>query len=264
MAAINKHGERYQRPDNPRIGTDAFWIFGRHSSLAAAANPHRHVRQLLALSNHAHALADAAERAGRARPDVEVVSRHDFSQVLPPGTTHQGLAVLASPLRPDALEDILDRHTTQSEQLLIVLDQVSDPRNVGAVLRSAAAFGVAAVVLQDRHAPHESGVLAKAASGALETVPLVRVTNIARALRLMREHAFTCVGLDHAARQSVNDAQLPDRMSFVIGAEGTGLRRLVRDTCDMLACIPIAPEVDSLNLSVAASLAMFIYRQGRG
>lgn len=264
MAVITKNRAPNSRSGPPRLDAEALWIFGRHASLAAAANPQRHVRRLLALSNHAHALTDAAERAGRARPAVEVVGRHDFNHLLPPGATHQGLAVQASPLSSDSLEDVLDKHDAQSEQLLVVLDQVSDPRNVGAVLRSAAAFGAVAVVLQDRHGPHESGVLAKAASGALETVPLVRVTNIARALRSMRERAFTCVGLDHTARQSVNNAQLPDRVSLVIGAEGTGLRRLVRDTCDTLACIPIAPEVDSLNLSVAASLAMFIYRQGRG
>lgn len=177
---------------------------------------------------------------------------------------HQGLAVAVAPLPALALDDVLAQHAPPAEALVVVLDQASDPRNVGAVLRSAAAFAAAAVVVQDRHAPIESGVLAKAASGALETVPMVRVVNIARALRALAAADFLCLGLDSAAERPITARTLPKRIALVIGAEGAGLRRLTKECCERLACIPIAPAVESLNVSVAAAIALFAVRSQEG
>lgn len=179
---------------------------------------------------------------------------------MPEGAVHQGFAVAVTPLPALALDDLLAQHPPAADALVVVLDQATDPRNVGAVLRSAAAFAAAAVVVQDRHAPDESGVLAKAASGALETVPMVRVVNIARALRTLAEAGFFCVGLDSGAEQPITSLAFPKRVALVIGAEGAGLRRLTRECCEWLARIPIAPAVESLNVSVAAAIALFAVR----
>jgi 23S rRNA (guanosine2251-2'-O)-methyltransferase len=241
----------------PAPGT---WIFGRHAALAAAANPSRRVLRMLAQADGAPLLAAAAGRSGVPRPAIEIVDRPVLSAFLPEGAVHQGFAVAVTPLPVPALDDLLAQHAPPTEALVVVLDQASDPRNVGAVLRSAAAFAAAAVVVQDRHAPVESGALAKAASGALEAVPMVRVVNIARALRALAEAGFLCLGLDSAAEQPITGQALPKRIALVIGAEGAGLRRLTKECCERLARIPIAPAVESLNVSVAAAIALFAVR----
>lgn len=236
------------------------WIYGRHAALAAAANPSRRVLRMLALAESAPVLAKAANRSGAPRPAVEIVDRAVLSAALPEGAVHQGFAIAVTPLPVPALDDLLAPLPATADALVVVLDQASDPRNVGAVLRSAAAFSAAAVVVQDRHAPVESGALAKAASGALETVPVVRVVNISRALRALTEAGFLCLGLDSAAEQPITGQALPNRIALVIGAEGAGLRRLTRECCERLARIPIAPGVESLNVSVAAAIALFAVR----
>ena len=215
---------------------------------------------MLAQAESGPLLAAAAGRSGAPRPTVEIVDRPVLSAVLPEGAVHQGFAVAVTPLPALALDDLLAQHPPAADALVVVLDQATDPRNVGAVLRSAAAFAAAAVVVQDRHAPDESGVLAKAASGALETVPMVRVVNIARALRALAEAGFLCVGLDSAAEQPITGLAFPKRVALVIGAEGAGLRRLSRECCERLTRIPIAPAVESLNVSVAAAIALFAVR----
>ena len=236
------------------------WIYGRHAALAAAANPSRRVLRMLAQAESAPLLTAAAGRSGRPRPAIEIVDRPVLAAVLPDGAVHQGFAVAVTPLPVPALDDLLEQCPPPDEALVVVLDQASDPRNVGAVLRSAAAFSAAAVVVQDRHAPVESGALAKAASGALETVPMVRVVNIARALRALAEAGFLCLGLDSSAEQPITAQALPKRIALVIGAEGAGLRRLTTECCERLARIPIAPAVESLNVSVAAAIALFAVR----
>lgn len=235
-------------------GAGGLWIYGRHAACAAAANPKRRCRRLLALADAAAALTDAAAAAGVARPTVEVVDRHTLQALGGADAVHQGMVVQAEPLPPTALDDVL---APGGDAPLLVLDQVTDPRNVGAALRASAAFGASAVIVQDRHAPHETGVLAKAASGALETVPLVRVVNVARALRDARDAGRFVAGLDGNAPLALPDADLSGRMVLVLGSEGAGLRRLVRETCDVLVRIPIDAHVDSLNVATAAAVALY-------
>lgn len=248
---------RERRPDG------AYWLYGLHSGLAAAANPRRRVLRLAAVGSEAARLTAAAERSGVARPTVELIDRPGLTALLPAGAVHQGVAVRAAPLPAGDLDALLAALPTAPETLIVVVDQASDPRNVGAVLRSAAGFGAAAVVVQDRHAAPETAVLAKAASGALETVPMLREVNLARTLRRLRAEGCFCLGLDGAAADTLAEASLPGRCALVVGAEGSGLRRLVRETCDATARIPLAPAVDSLNLSVAAAIAMYAWRRAR-
>lgn len=250
-------GPRPAACPRPAEGRGALWLYGLHAVLAAAANPARRVRRLLAQPSTAPRLAAAAAVAGAARPPVETVDRQALDALLPPGARHQGIAVLAEPLPPTPLPELLDVVGEIPRASVVVLDQATDPRNVGAVLRSAAAFGVRAVVVQDRHAPPPSGALAKAACGALETVPLVRVTNLARALAALKERGFWCVGLDAAAGTPLAAAHLGGRVAVVLGGEGSGLRRLTRERCDQLARIPITAGMESLNLSAAAAIALY-------
>jgi 23S rRNA (guanosine2251-2'-O)-methyltransferase len=201
------------------------------------------------------ARAEAARPPGA--PSIEGLERRELEKLLPNGAVHQGIAILAPPLEQPELDDVLRGLAGKPSALIVVLDQATDPRNVGAVLRSAAAFAADAVVLQERHAPEATAALAKAASGALELVPLARVINLTRALEDLKREGFWCIGLDGQASQAIAEIDLSGRVVLVLGSEGGGLRRLVREGCDLLARVPIAPGVESLNLSAAASVALY-------
>jgi 23S rRNA (guanosine2251-2'-O)-methyltransferase len=233
------------------------WLYGIHTVLAAVANPQRHCRRLLAIDQMFDHLARAATAAPAARPEVERCDRGALAALLPPGAVHQGLAALVEPLPEVSLDALLAGLDGAVAARLVVLDQATDPRNVGAVIRSSAAFAAAGVVVQDRHAPKVTGALAKAAAGGLETMSLVRVVNVARALRRLQGDGFWCVGLDAGAEETIAAALSRGRVALVLGAEGHGLRRLTRETCDGLARIPIAPASGSLNLSAAAAIALY-------
>lgn len=236
----------------------AFWIYGVHAVEAALANPRRACHRLLVANGAGGDVAAAIARARAevsGRPTPESVDRVEIERLLTPGAVHQGVALLARPLPPPSLQDVLGN--AAADATVVVLDQATDPRNVGAVLRSAAAFGAIAVVAQDRNAPPLTGALVKAASGAVETVPLVRVVNLARALWALKDAGFWCAGLDPAAERTLAEAALEGRVVLVLGAEGRGMRRLTRDTCDELLRVPIMPGADSLNLSNAAAIALY-------
>jgi 23S rRNA (guanosine2251-2'-O)-methyltransferase len=234
--------------------------------LAAVANPARRIRRLVAAEGARKRLQAAAAAAPAARPAVEATERRALEALLPPGAVHQGMAALAAPLPELSLQDLLDRLKDDGRCVrLVVLDQATDPRNVGAVIRSVAAFRAAAVLTQDRHAPSATGALAKAAAGGLERVPLVGVVNLARALRTLRDAGFCCIGLDAEAGLTLAALPRAERTALVLGSEGRGLRRLVRDSCDLLARIPIAAGSESLNLSAAAAIGLYeLARDGGG
>jgi 23S rRNA (guanosine2251-2'-O)-methyltransferase len=244
-------------PPEAKVLQQSVWLYGRHPVLAAVRNPRRRLERLVATGESAAVLERAATGAPVSRPKVETVDRRDLAALLARDAVHQGFAALARPLPACELQTLLASAAETPRAVVVVLDQVTDPRNVGAVLRSAEAFGATAVLIQDRHAPGETPVLAKAASGALESVPLIRVTNIARTLRLLQDADFRCIGLAGDAPLSLSAAPLEGRLALVLGAEGSGMRRLVRETCDVIARIPMAPSVDSLNLSAAAAIALY-------
>jgi len=211
----------------------------------------------MAAAGAAERLSEMATALDTSTPRVEVVDRGDLDAVLTPGAVHQGVAVQADPLPTRDFKTLVQDLSEIPDSRVVVLDQATDPRNIGAVLRSAAAFGARAVIMQDRHAPEATAALAKAASGALETVPLVRVVNIARALRALKEVDFWLIGLDGGGDTPLAGASPGGRVTLVLGAEGGGLRRLTREACDALVRIPIGPAVESLNLSTAAAIALY-------
>jgi 23S rRNA (guanosine2251-2'-O)-methyltransferase len=183
---------------------------------------------------------------------VERADRGRLDHLLGRDVVHQGAALLADPLAPPSLQSVLEK-----PGVIVVLDQVTDPRNVGAIMRSAAAFGAAAVITQDRNAPEETGGLAKAASGALETMPLLRAVNITRTLIALKAANVWCVGLDAAGPPLSGPAFAGRRVALVLGAEGEGLRRLTKETCDEIAGLTIKGAVESLNVSAAAAIALY-------
>ena len=187
-----------------------------------------------------------------------MLDRGGLAALLPEGAVHQGLALAVEPLAEPDLEDVLRRAATSSvRSVIVLLDQVSDPHNVGAVLRSASAFGALAVVLPRHGAPPVGGTLAKAASGALESVPLVHVVNLARALDRLKDAAFWICGLDETTSETLASLDLGKRVALVLGSEGGGMRRLVRERCDHLARLPTRTEQSTINVSNAAAVALY-------
>jgi len=232
-------------------GSGQNWLYGNHPVRAALANPHRQLRRLLGTVDALRELGPLPQGLG-----AETVDRQRLDQMLPAGAVHQGLALLAGPL-PDL--DITEACSVVKGErnLVVVLDQVTDPHNVGAILRSAAAFGARAVVMTDRHAPPDSPVLAKSASGALEVIPLVRVTNLARAMEHLAQLGYWRVGLDGDGARTLAAARPSGPIALVLGAEGEGMRRLTREACDEIVRLPISGAVESLNVSNAAAIALY-------
>ncbi len=251
-----------EAPPPPRpgagAGSGAFWLYGEHAVAAAIRNPRRKTRRLLVTEDAEKSLRAALNRPWRLPP--ERIERQRFGTFLTEDALHQGVALLVEPLESVALEDAI----AASDGPVLLLDQVTDPRNVGAILRSAAAFGAACVVLQDRHAPPETGAVARAASGALDIVPVVREVNLSRAIASLQKSGFWVMGLTGDASRTLAEARPKDRrIALVLGAEDTGLRRLQRETCDELVRLPITPAMESLNVAAAAAVALYeLIREG--
>jgi 23S rRNA (guanosine2251-2'-O)-methyltransferase len=236
------------------------WLYGRHAVTAALANPERRVRRLVGLPESASELSEMATQAAATVPPgaPEILGRAQFAALLPADAVHQGMALAAEPLPARDIDDVLDGVAdAPPPHIVVLLDQVSDPHNVGAILRSAAAFAARAVVITEHGAPPVTGALAKAASGALEVVPLIRVTNLARTLDRLKDARFWCLGLDEVAEKTIAEIDAGDRVALVLGAEGVGLRRLTRERCDFTARLPTRGELRSLNVSNAAAIALY-------
>jgi 23S rRNA (guanosine2251-2'-O)-methyltransferase len=228
---------------------DTVILYGWHTVTAALANPGRRIRKLLLTENAARRLT---EENIDTRIPPEIVRPTLIDQRLGPDAVHQGMLAEADPL------DSPDIDTLPQDGIVLVLDQITDPHNVGAIMRSAAAFAVKAIVTTARHSPEATGVLAKSASGALELVPLVMVQNLARALTEMNERGFMTVGLDSAGDQNLAAVELRQPLALVLGAEGKGLRQLTRETCSVVARLDMPGEIKSLNVSNAAVLALYV------
>jgi 23S rRNA (guanosine2251-2'-O)-methyltransferase len=236
------------------------WLFGLHAVEAALGNPQRRLLRLVVTRNAAERLAPAIAAAGIA---PEIADARAFPAPLDAGSVHQGAALEAAPLDPGGIEGLAE---AGADDLVLLLDRVSDPHNVGAVLRSAAVFGARAVIAPERHSAPESGALAKAASGALERVPYLRVGNLAAAMRGLRDGGWAFVGLDGGAPMGLGEALAAWRgqpLGLVLGSEGEGLRLLTRELCDALARIPAAGPLASLNVSNAAAVALYAARSAR-
>jgi 23S rRNA (guanosine2251-2'-O)-methyltransferase len=254
-------GGRPQQPQQHQPSGRSMWLYGIHPVLAALANPRRRAVRILMTSDAESTIGARLEVLAQSHPaglpQPEILARDTIERVLPRGAVHQGVAAQVQGLDDTDIEDICRATEGQDAARVVILDQVTDPHNVGAVIRSAAAFGAAAVILPERNSPGDGGVLAKAASGALERVPLVRVVNLARALDRLKQAGFWCVGLDADASTPINEADLTGKVALVLGAEGEGLRRLTREHCDLMVRIPISKGLESLNVSNAAAITLY-------
>lgn len=243
-----------RRAEPQRQAASGEWLWGWHAVTAALENPAREVGgRLFATPERARALTE------RVRPplDLRVLPSPAIAELLPAGAVHQGVALDAPPLDATALADLASPATG----VLIMLDQITDPQNVGAIFRSAAAFGARGVILQERHAPRLTGALAKAAAGAVDKVPHARETNLSRALERLEQFGWRAVGLDGAAPDALAEVLDGGPTVIVLGSEGEGLRRLVGEHCDALARIPMEDGFDSLNVAAAAAVALYEARR---
>src|SRR5260370_30087033 len=238
-------------------GDGAVILYGWHTVKAALENPARRIRRLYAPENAARRLAEDGVPLDSA---PELVRPDAIARRLGPDAVHNGLLAEADPLPAPELEELEAKGIVQGivQGIVLVLDQITDPHNVGAILRTAAGFAVAAVVTTARHSPEATGVLAKSASGALEYVPVVTVQNLARALERLRERGYLLVGLDSSGDGDLGNATLRSPLALVLGAEGKGLRQLTRATCDHVARLDLPGRIKSLNVSNAAALALYI------
>jgi len=240
-----------------RASQGAVRLWGRHAVEAALMNPLRNHRKLWATREGIESLD------GELPPDfpLEYAGPEDLARLVARDAPHQGLVLECEPLHDLHLEDVLDADPARP---IVVLDQVTDPHNVGAIMRSAAAFNAAAIVTQDRHAPPEGGVLAKSASGALEKVPWVRVVNLARALEAMAEAGYWRIGLAGEAEDEFAASLPTGPVAIVLGAEGEGMRHNIGAHCDNLARLPISNAMESLNVSNAAAIALYAVATRQG
>jgi 23S rRNA (guanosine2251-2'-O)-methyltransferase len=242
MSRRKKSHQSHGTANRPRL-------WGKHAVAAALDNPERKVLKAWATREAAGFMQFPQE------VPVTLADVADLGRLVPHDAPHQGVVVEVEPLEDAWLDDILNG--SDERAVLLVLDQVTDPHNVGAILRSAAAFGAIGIVTQDRHSPPESGALAKAASGALERVPWARVVNLARALEEIGEAGFWRIGLAGDSETDLKDALGPPKVALVLGAEGPGLRPNTREHCDALARLPISDAIESLNVSNAAAVALY-------
>lgn len=249
--------ERFQRARRESLqpSEDVAVLFGWHTVTAALHNPARRLRKLLATENAARRLA---EEKVPVSPGPEIVRPDAIAARLPPDAVHQGIYAETDPLPSPPIEELA------TDGVVLVLDQITDPHNVGAIFRSAAAFAATAIVTTSRHSPEATGVLAKSASGALEHVPLVTVQNLARALAALKARGFLVIGLDSSGANDLAALALRRPLALVLGAEGKGLRQLTKETCDHVARLNLPGAIQSLNVSNAAAVALYIARSHAG
>lgn len=243
------------RHTTPKQLSKDILIYGRHPVALALQNKHRQVCDLYCLKGS----ADSLNLPNGLIP--RIVSKEYLDALVGKDAVHQGLVARCRPLPAVSLDDLIRTLQPRETAVILILDQVTDPHNIGAILRSAVAFDAAAVIIPEAGAPDETGTLAKSASGALELIPLVRVPNLSRAMAKLKENGFWCIGMDGYADTCIGDQKLPAKSAFVMGSEGSGMRRLTQESCDYTTKLPINPAIESLNVSNAAALTLYEFRR---
>ncbi len=245
--------DRQRESKSARLKAD---LFGMHAVREAWTNPKRYVHALFVTES---TLKDFEQhlKTNVKRPDPTIVTKDELDKAFPAGTVHQGIALSCQALAEMSVIDIVIKAEEKKKSVIVILDQVTDPHNIGAIMRSACAFGADGIVMQNRHAPEMAGILAKTACGALEHIPVAYETNLSRAIEKLQEHHYTVIGMDEHAEKTFGDLYKYDRTVIVLGAEGPGMRRLIRDHCDVLVKLPTNPPIASLNVSNAAAVALY-------
>jgi 23S rRNA (guanosine2251-2'-O)-methyltransferase len=239
-------------------------IYGFHAVREAWLNPQRHIDALFVTAPSRggfEATMQEAKKKGLKRPSPTEIDKQKFDRMLPQGAVHQGLALACAPLEDLDERDLMIKLGDKPEAVIAILDQVTDPHNVGAILRSASAFGLDGVIMQKKHAPALEGVLAKTACGAVEHIPVAQATNLSRAIEDLKQAGFFVLGMDERGPQVIGKDRF-SRVAIVLGSEGEGIRRLVKESCDSLVRLPTGGAIASLNVSNAAAVAFFALKNG--
>ena len=235
-------------------------LFGNHAVEAAILNPTRAMQAIYctdATEDWAYKIVEQARKTGIKRPNPVLLEKQAFDRALPKDTVHQGIGIDAANLSEVFLPDIINIVRSKEKAVIVLLDQVTDPHNLGAIMRSACAFGADAIIVQSKHAPELSGIVAKTACGAVEHLAVIYETNLARAIVTLQGEGFFALALDERGQQTIGDAPSYDKTLLVLGAEGAGLRPLIRDKCDILVKLPTFGALSSLNVSNAAAVALY-------
>lgn len=242
----------FKRRENVVNTKDQLIIYGRHAVISALKNPNRNILKLVITAENKQEI----DRLGMVLP-ISVVDRKDFSKFLPEDAVHQGFALFCSRLDSVDILDLIALAEDKQRCHILILDQVTDPQNIGAIIRSCAAFGTLGLVVQDKNSPLESGAMDKAAAGTIEFVPIARVTNLSRAIEQLKDNGFWVMGMDGYADVTIDKVNKNGKTAIVMGSEGKGMRRLVQENCDTSVKLPISPNVESLNVSTAAAIALY-------
>lgn len=225
-------------------------IYGRHAVLSALKNPKRHIQKLLI----------TAENKAEIEPlnvNFSIIDKKDFLKILPEDAVHQGFALYCNRLETYDIEDLIALAENKKRCHILILDQVTDPQNIGAIIRSCAAFETLGLVVQDKNSPLESGAMDKASAGTIEFVPVARVTNLSRAIEKLKDAGFWVMGMDGYAETTIDKINKSGKIAIVMGSEGKGMRHLVQENCDSSVKLPISSNVESLNVSTAAAIALY-------
>lgn len=227
-------------------------LYGRHAVIAALKNPRREIGKILVTKDNLDEIKKYADPS-----KLHVVDRKEIDKLLPQDATHQGFAAYAKELESYAIEDIIELADKQTNCNILMLDQVTDPQNIGAIIRTCVAFDTLALIVQDKNSPPETGAMAKASVGAVENLPICRVTNLSRTINQLQEVGFWSIGMDGNAQTTIDKIKKGGKNLIVMGSEGKGMRRLVEENCDIVVKLPISPKVESLNVSTAAAIALY-------
>ncbi|MBR4106002.1 MAG: 23S rRNA (guanosine(2251)-2'-O)-methyltransferase RlmB [Alphaproteobacteria bacterium] len=226
-------------------------VYGRHAVLAALANPKRKIEKILCTKENAAEITKVSKISPR------IVDRKEIDKLLGNDAVHQGFALFCSRLEDITLDELIDLAEAKKDCHVLILDQVTDPQNIGAIIRSAVAFDTLALIVQDKNSPLESGAMDKAAAGMIEYLPIVRATNLSRAIELLKDAGFWIVGMDGYAKTTVAELKKGGKTAIVMGSEGKGMRRLVEEGCDIAVRLPISEKTESLNVATAAAIALY-------
>lgn len=228
-------------------------LYGKHAVLSALKNPNRKKIKLLCTK-------DVAEELRQYSP--QIVERKELEKLLPVDSVHQGFALICSPLANTDLETVIAQSEKLSDCHILILDQVTDPQNIGAIIRSAVAFNTLALIVQDKNSPQETGSMVKASAGLIEYLPIVRVTNLSRAIERLKEAGFWTIGMDGYAKTTVSELKKGGKNVIIMGSEGKGMRRLVEENCDITVRLPMNEKAESLNVSTAAAIMLYEINKG--
>lgn len=237
-------------------------LYGRHPVMAIIANPARSISKILCTKDNFDEIKAACQKNNINLGLINTVDKKEIDRILPHEAVHQGFAVYCQELEEYSLEDICILAEERPDCHVLILDQVTDPQNIGAIIRSAVAFNTLALILQDKNSPAETGALVKASAGMIEHLPICRVTNLSRAIEQLKEAGFWTIGMDGYAQTTIDKLKKGGKNAIIMGSEGKGMRRLVEEACDITIKLPMNEKVESLNVATAAAIVLYEMNKG--